>query len=93
MPRVKYWKQVHFNPFTKKDATAGQHYDLLNFSSIGEREFLLRIASVILKQPSVHAPNRKHQWQTFSERKATKSRLTQLEKDKKLVLAAIKKKM
>ena len=28
MPRVKYWKQVHFNPFTKKDATAGQHYDL-----------------------------------------------------------------
>lgn len=55
-----------------------------------EKEFLF---SVILKQPSIHTPNRKHQLQTFSERKATKSRLTQLEKDKKLVLAATKKKM
>jgi len=66
---------------------------LVKFRSIGQQEVLLRIASVQLKQPSVNAPNRKRRLQTFTERKVTKSRLTQLEKDKKLVLAAMKKKM
>ena len=81
------------NPFTNKEAIAGQQHDLLNFRSIGQQEFLLRITSVILKQPSVHAPNRRRRLQTFSERKVTKSRVTQLEKDKKLVMSAMKKKM
>ena len=81
------------NPFTKKEATAGQHHDLLNFRSVGQQEFLLRISSVILKQPSVHAPNRRRRLQTFSERKVNKSRITQLEKDKKLIMSAMKKKI
>ena len=38
------------NPFTNKEATVGQHHDLLNFR-IGQQEFLLLISSVILKQP------------------------------------------
>lgn len=40
-----------------------------HFRDIGQKEFLLRIASVILKQPSVHAPNRRKRLQTFAERK------------------------
>ena len=80
------------NPFTNKEATVGQHHDLLNFRAIGQQEFLLQISSVILKQPSVNAPNRRRRLQTFSERKVTKSRITQLEKDKKLILSAMKKK-
>ena len=48
------------NPFTDKCATPCQHHDLLNFRAIGEREFLQRIAAVILKQPSVSAPKRRH---------------------------------
>ncbi len=66
---------------------------MMNFRSIGQQEFLLRISSVILKQPSVHAPNRKKRLQTFSERKINKTRVSQLEKDKKLILSAMKKKM
>ncbi len=81
------------NPFTNKQATAIQHHDLMNFRSIGQQEFLLRTASVVLRQPSVKAPNRRKRLQTFSERKVNKSRLSQLEKDKKLILAAMKKKM
>ena len=81
------------NPFTKKEAIAGQQHDLLNFRSIGQQEFLLRITYVIQKQPSVLAPNRRRRLKTFSERKVTKSRVTQLEKDKKLVMSAMKKKM
>ena len=54
---------------------------------------MFKIASIILKQPSVQAPNRRHRLQTLSEQKVTKSHVTQLEKDKKLVLSAMKRKM
>ena len=81
------------NPFTHKCATPSQHHDLLNFRAIGEREFLQRIASVILKQPSVHAPKRRHRLQTFSERKINKTRVSQLEKDRRMLVCAMKKKM
>ena len=37
------------NMFTKKEANEAQTYDLLNFQIIGQREFLQRIAAVILK--------------------------------------------
>ena len=81
------------NYFTCKEANPAQQNDLLNFQLIGQQEFLQRIASVILKQPSVCAPNRRCRLQTFSEKKIPKSRVTQLEKDKKLIITAMKKKM
>ena len=81
------------NYFTKKEANAAQQNDLLNFRCIGQQEFLQRISSVTLKNPSVHAPNRRRRLQTFSEKKINKSRVTQLEKDKKLIITAMKKKM
>ncbi len=81
------------NPFTNKQATASQHHDLLNFRSIGQREFLLRISSVLLKQPSVRATNGRKRLQPFSERKVNKIGVSQLNKDKKLILSAMKKKM
>ncbi len=82
-----------FNPFSGKQATTQQTHDLLQFRRIGQGEFLLRIAYFILKQPSVEAPNRRRRMQTFSERQVKTRRVSQLEKDKKLVLAAIKRKM
>ncbi len=82
-----------FNPFSGKQATTQQTHDLLHFRRIGQAEFLLRIAYFILKQPSVEAPNRKCRMQTFSERQVKTRRVSQLEKDKKLVLGAIKRKM
>ena len=39
------------------------------------------------------APNRKRRLQTLSEKKITKSRVTKLEKDKKLIITAMKRKM
>jgi len=58
-------------------------------------KFLLRIPSVILKNPSVQAHNRirRRRLQTFSKQKPTKSRITQLEKDKKLIMSAMKRKI
>ena len=80
------------NPLTKTQASVEQTYDLLNFRHIGEKEFLLRIAYFILKVPSVNAPNRKRRLITFSEKKKTQ-RVSQLERDKKLILLAMRKKM
>ena len=79
------------NPFTNKKATPQRSNDLLSFRLIGEKEYYQRIGYFILKQPSVHAPNRKRRLQTFSEKKANKSRITQLERDKQLILSAIRK--
>ena len=81
------------NKFTKKEANSVQEHDLMNFRLIGQQEFLQRVSAVILQNPSVHAPNRKHRLQTFSERKIAKSRVTQLEKDKRLIITAMKRKM
>lgn len=81
------------NKFTKTEANSVQKHDLMNFRLIGQQEFLQRVSAVILQNPSVHAPNKRCWLQTFSERKITKSRVTQLEKDEQLISTAIKRKM
>ncbi len=81
------------NPFVDKVATPQQCHDLLNFRSIGQAEFLLRIRYFLLKEPSVQAPNRKRRLQTFSDRHVTRQKVTQLERDRKLILQCMRKKM
>ena len=67
---------------------------MLTFGSKGREDFYTRIADFILKEPSVQAPNRKHRLQTFSERNTKNTKkVSQLDKDKQLVLSAIKKKL
>ena len=70
-----------------------QANDISTFRSIGEKEFLQRITFFILKQPSTKAPNRKRHLQTFSVGQRNTRKVSQLEKDKKLILSAMKKKM
>ena len=81
------------NPYTNKEATLQQENDLLNFRSIGEKEFLQRIKSFILKQPSTLAPNRKRHLQTFSAGQKNSRKISQLERDRRLILSAMKNKM
>ena len=81
------------NPFSNKIATPEQSSDLLAFRSIGNCEFLLKTASNILRNPSVNAPTRKRRLRTFTEKKANKQRVSQLERDRKLILSCMRKKM
>lgn len=81
------------NPFTSKVANKEQFHDLINFRSIGEKELFLRISYFILKNPSVQAPKRRQKLQTFSDRQVHKQRITQAEKDKQLILTAMRNKM
>ena len=82
-----------WNPYTHKEATPQQTNDLLTFRSIGEKEFLQRITSFILKQPSTLAPNRKRHLLTFSEGQKKSRKISQLERDRRLIISAMKKKM
>ena len=81
------------NPMTNVKANPDQEHDLLNFRYIGEREFLSRVASVLLQQPSVQAPNRKRRLVTFSDTKKKGQRISQLERDRRLVMLAMRKKI
>ncbi len=51
------------------------------------------IAYYILKQASILAPDRKKRLVTFTDRKASKSQVSQLEKDKRLVQKCLHKKL
>ncbi len=81
------------NIFTSIKATDQNRYDLLNFRSIGEDDYKLRVRYYILKEPSVKAPNRKKTLQTFTVKKVKSKKVSQLERDKKLLLSAMKKKI
>ncbi len=81
------------NPMTGVHASSEQEHDLLNFRYIGQREYLSRIASVILQQPSATVPNRKRRLVTFSDNKKKGQRISQLERDRRLILLAMRKKI
>ena len=81
------------NPFSGKVANSRQEHDLLHFREIGQIEFDDRIKYYILKTPSTQAPNRKRRLETFAEKRVKSRKISQLEKDKHLVLAAMKRKM
>ena len=81
------------NPFSGQKATPERSHDLLNKRHIGQCEYLSRVGAVILRQPSFQAPNRQRRLQTFSEPKVNKTKVSQLEKDRKLLLLALKRQM
>ena len=92
LPYSEHNRGLH-NKFTNKVANAVQQHDLLNFRLIGQEEYLKRVSAVMLKNPSVHAPNRERRLQVLCDKKVSKSRVTQLERDKRFVITAMKKKM
>ena len=79
------------NPFTNITALDQKHHDRLHFRMIGEEDYKLRISYFILKKASVIAPNRRRSLQTFTVKHTKK--VSQLERDKKLVMTAMKKKI
>ena len=81
------------NCFTGNKATEQNHHDLLNFRKIGEDEYKMRISYFVLRQPSVKAPNRKRALQMFSVKIVKTKRVSQLERDKKLLISAMKNKI
>ena len=81
------------NPFTKKVASPQQNHDLINARSIGKQEFLLYASTHLVKIPTVQTSMCKRRLCTFSVRRVTEQRITQLEKGRKILLTCFRKKL
>ena len=68
--------------FTTKKLTPEQQHDLVNFRDIGQEEFENRVNYYILKNPSIQAPRRRKHLLTFSERKTTSKKVSDVEKER-----------
>ena len=82
-----------FRVATGKTPTPQQQYDLLNFREIGKEVFDNYVNYSILRKPSVKAPMRKRRLATLSDKNPTKSCLSKVEKDLKLVQKCLHKKL
>ena len=74
-------------------ATQQQRQDLMNFYSIGEKDFERYAECNILRRPSTQAPNRKRKLVDFCEPKVTKTQVNQIEKDKKIVTKCLHRRL
>ena len=80
------------NPFSKRSATQEEQHDLMQFRDIGQREFERHVGYYVLKQPSVHPPQRKKRLLTLTK-KAKSRQVLQLEKDRRVVQKCLHKKL
>lgn len=78
---------------SNKKASAEQEHDLLSSYQTGSVEFQKYIKHYILKESSVAVPQRKKKLATFAERKVNKSKVSQLEKDRKLMQKCLHKRL
>ena len=79
--------------FSTKKLTPEQEHDLVNFRDIGQEEFENRVNYYTLKNPSVQAPRRRKHLLTFSERKTTSKKVSDVEKERRLQLECWKKRV
>ena len=82
-----------FRVATGKTPTPQQEHNLLNFREIGKEVFDHYVNYSILRKPSVKAPQGKRKLATLSDKKPTRSRLSKVEKDLKLVQKCLHKKL
>ena len=81
------------NSFSGKVATALQQYHLLNLRTIGQSTFETYIKHTFLGTSSTKLTIHRVNLKTFAELKPSKQRLKTSERDKKVVIQCLKKKM
>ena len=80
------------NRLTNTPASPEQTHDL-TFRKIGQAEFEAHVNYRILHTPSTNAPRRRKHLQTLGSRKATKKKLKQIERDRKIQQTCLKKQL
>ena len=79
--------------FQQKQPSPEQIHDLINFRKIGQTEYERRVEYFVLRNPSVKAPKRRKRLLTFTERRATKRKVSEIERDRKLQIECWKKRL
>ena len=85
--------QVLRNVFTNKEATALQRHDLLNMRETGQTDFETHVTYTFLTESSVKPILKRKSIRTFAKVKVTKQRLSNAEKEKKLISLCLKKRL
>ena len=81
-----------FHAFSHKEVSAGVEKDLTTYGDIGKSSYEAYVESKILKQTSVkNTVIRKHRLKTFTAKKCSRSRVTNLEKERKLITKCFKR--
>ena len=81
-----------FHAFTGQDVSAGVEKDMTEYGETGKNSFEAYVESRILKKTSVkHAVIRKHRLKTFSIKKNLRRRVSNLEKERKLITKCFKR--
>ena len=81
------------NNLSNTPATPEQAHDLLTFRKIGQAEFEAHVNYRILRTPSTDAPRRRKRLQTFTSTKATRKKLKQIDRDRKIQQMCMKKQL
>ena len=79
--------------FQQKQPSPEQIHDLINFRKIGQTEYERRVDYYVLRKPSVKAPKRRKRLLTFTERRATKRKVSEIERERKLQIECWKKRV
>ena len=81
-----------YHVFTNVPATKDQQASLLSYRQIGQDSYLLFCKFQILKDSSNKKPvTRRHKLKTFAKSKVTRRRMTNLEKEKKMITLCYKR--
>ena len=81
------------NVFTNKEATALQRHDLLSMRKTGQTDFETHVTYTFLTESSVRPSLKRKSVRTFTEVRITKQRLSNAEKEKKLIPLCLKKRL
>ena len=82
------------NTFTGKKATTEQTHDMLNFRTLGQQYYENFVKYRTLRTPSTsEAPQRKHRLLTMAAPKLSKQRITQKDKEHKLVTRCLRRQL
>ena len=81
------------NSFINKEGTPEQRHDLLNLRSKGQNDFETNVTYTFLVESSVRPRLKRKSVHTFSEAKVTKKRLSNAEKEKKMISLCLKKRL
>ena len=79
--------------FNCKKPTPEQVEDLMNFREIGQKEFECRVQYAILGNPSATLRKRKKRLLTFTERRAKRKKVSEVEKERRLQIECWKKRV
>ena len=79
--------------FSRKNLTAEQTQDLLNFREIGQSDYDAGVEYYVIRKPSIKPPKHRKRLLTFTERRSRRKKVSAVERERKLQIECWKKRV